>query len=198
MKENEYDHLLNIKTIGDQMGFHKSFHYHRYEPTPYEGLQKLTEYMPLSSKDRVVDFGCGKGRLNFFVHHTCQASVLGIEMDEGFYQEALANLASYGKKASTENIQFLCCLAQDYEVNRRDNVFYFFNPFSVQIFRNVINQILLSVEQAKRDITVVFYYPSEDYLFFMDNHPSFERSGEVELYKRDENERFVLYKLAYI
>ncbi|WP_042351764.1 SAM-dependent methyltransferase [Bacillus massiliigorillae] len=198
MKEIEYDHLLNIKTTGDQMGFHKSLHYHRYEPTPYAGLKKLLQHLPLTGNDRVVDFGCGKGRLNFFIHHECQASVVGIEMDEGFYEEALANLASYGKKASTDKIQFLCCFAQEYEVNRRDNVFYFFNPFSVQIFRNVINNILLSVERTKREITVVLYYPSEEYLFFLDDHPSFERRGEVGLNERDENERFVLYKLAYI
>ncbi|MGM9923626.1 MAG: class I SAM-dependent methyltransferase [Bacillus sp. (in: firmicutes)] len=197
MKDQQYDDLLSIKTTGDQMGFHKSFHYHRYEPTPYSALKLLLEQLNLTSADRVVDFGCGKGRLNFYIHHECQASVVGIEMDEGFYEEAMANLASYGKKHPARDIRFHCCLAQDYEVNRRDNVFYFFNPFSVQIFRCVVDHILLSVEQAPREIMIVLYYPSEDYLFFLDHHSAFERAGEIVLPGRDENERFVLYKLAY-
>lgn len=197
MNENEFDQLLQIKTTGEQMGFHKSFHYHRYEPTPYAGLQQLIEQYPLTSNDCLVDYGCGKGRLPFFIHHMCEASTIGIEMDEGFYQDALANLNAYRKKHGHSQVQFQCCLAQDYDIHRRDNVFYFFNPFSIQIFRTVINRILLSVEQSKRDITIILYYPSEDYVYFLDHHSSFVRKGEVRLAEHDENERFILYKLAY-
>lgn len=61
MKEQFYDELLNIKTVGDQKGFNKSFHYHRYEPTPYHALEKLFTKYELKSSDRLIDFGCGKG-----------------------------------------------------------------------------------------------------------------------------------------
>ena len=62
-------------------------HYHRYEPTPYSGLDELLNQYEIRSSDRIVDFGCGKGRLNFYMHHKCGALAVGIEMNEEFYKE---------------------------------------------------------------------------------------------------------------
>ncbi|EOP76509.1 methyltransferase [Bacillus cereus VDM006] len=200
MNEQYYDAVLNIKTVGEQKGFNKSLHYHRYEPTPYSALETLFNQYELSSSERVVDFGCGKGRLNFYIHHGCGASAVGIEMNEMFYKEAMGNLERYAKKSrnSKDKIQFQCCLAQEYEIDPRDNRFYFFNPFSVQVFMNVINNILLSVEEVEREIEIILYYPSEDYIFFLENQTAFELKEEVRLpgvYERNGNERFLIYGL---
>lgn len=200
MNEQYYDAILNIKTVGEQKGFNKSLHYHRYEPTPYSGLEILLDQYEMKSSDRIVDFGCGKGRLNFYIHHACGASAVGIEMNEMFYKEAMENLERYAKKSrnSKDKIQFQCCLAQEYEIDPRDNRFYFFNPFSVQVFMNVINNILLSVEEVEREIEIILYYPSEDYIFFLENQTAFEMKEEVRLpgvYERNGNERFLVYGL---
>ncbi|WP_426980423.1 class I SAM-dependent methyltransferase [Bacillus pseudomycoides] len=200
MNEQYYDAVLNIKTVGEQKGFNKSLHYHRYEPTPYSALETLFNQYELSSSERVVDFGCGKGRLNFYIHHACGASAVGIEMNEMFYKEAMGNLERYAKKSrnSKDKIQFQCCLAQEYEIDPHDNRFYFFNPFSVQVFMNVINNILLSVEEVEREIEIILYYPSEDYIFFLENQTAFELKEEVRLpgvYERNGNERFLIYGL---
>ena len=80
MNEQYYDAVLHIKTVGEQKGFNKSMHYHRYEPTPYSGLDELLNQYEIRSSDRIVDFGCGKGRLNFYMHHKCGASAVGIEL----------------------------------------------------------------------------------------------------------------------
>jgi SAM-dependent methyltransferase len=202
MKEQYYDKLLNIKTVGDQKGFNQSFHYHRYEPTPYGALEKLFTKYELKSSDRVVDFGCGKGRLNFYINYLYKATVVGIEMNELSYQEAVENQSSYLKKfkSSKGKIHFYCSLAEKYEIDPLDNRFYFFNPFTVPIFWKVINNILVSVEKSKRDIELVLYYPSEDYIYFLENHTSFELKDEVilpDLYEQNPNERFLIYRLAY-
>ena len=42
--------MLNIKTAGFQRGFPKQVQYHRYEPTPYEGLEQLFEHYTLPTK----------------------------------------------------------------------------------------------------------------------------------------------------
>ena len=47
----------------------------------------------------MVDFGCGKGRLNFYIHYFFHATVVGIEMNEIFYQEAIENLNRYLEKS---------------------------------------------------------------------------------------------------
>lgn len=201
MKEYYYDKLLGIKTGGDQNGFNKSFHYHRYEPTPYSALEELFNNYQLTSSDRIVDFGCGKGRLNFFIHYHFGATAVGIEMNEEFYQEAIENQNSYLKKTKIIDspIYFYCCLAEEYQVDQFDNRFYFFNPFSIQIFMKTINNILLSVEKFGRNIELILYYPSEDYIYYLENDTSFELKKEITLpyfYEHNSNERFLIYQLT--
>jgi SAM-dependent methyltransferase len=201
MKETNYDELLNIETEGNQRGYNKSFHYHRYEPTPYHALEKLFAEYELTSSDHIVDFGCGKGRLNFFIHYLFHASVTGVEMNEKLYEEAMENKANYLIKAKNKGeIQFQCCLAEKYEINPLDNTFYFFNPFTIPIFWKIINNILVSVEKFKREVDVILYYPSEDYIYYLENHTLFELIKEVQLpglYENNANERFLIYRLAY-
>jgi SAM-dependent methyltransferase len=202
MKEMNYDELLNIETEGNQRGYNKSFHYHRYEPTPYSALEKLFAEYELTSSDHIVDFGCGKGRLNFFIHHLFQSSVTGVEMNEKLFEEALENKANYLIKAKENKgkIQFHCCLAEKYEIHPLDNTFYFFNPFTIPIFWKIINNILVSVEKFKREVDVILYYPSEDYIYYLENHTSFELIKEVQLpglYENNGNERFLIYRLVY-
>ncbi|RBW69591.1 class I SAM-dependent methyltransferase [Bacillus taeanensis] len=202
MKEKTYDELLNINTRIHQKGFNNSSHYHRYEATPYEALETLFENYEVKSSDRVVDFGCGKGRLNFYIHYFYKASVVGVEMNEVFYNEAIENKNNYFKKVkhSKDDIQFCCCYVEEYQIDSLDNRFYFFNPFSVQIFMKVVNNILLSVEQAAREVEIILYYGSEDYVYFLENHPSFELKKEVILpgvYEQNPYEKFLIYCLIY-
>jgi SAM-dependent methyltransferase len=201
MKETNYDELLNIETEGNQRGYNKSFHYHRYEPTPYHALEKLFAEYEITSSDHIVDFGCGKGRLNFFIHYLFHASVTGVEMNEKLYEEAMENKANYLIKAKNKGeIQFQCCLAEKYEINPLDNTFYFFNPFTIPIFWKIINNILVSVEKSKREVDVILYYPSEDYIYYLENHTLFEIIKEIQLpglFENNANERFLIYRLAY-
>ncbi|WP_201712671.1 methyltransferase [Rossellomorea arthrocnemi] len=202
MKVHDYDTVLNIKTGERQIGFHRSFHYHRYEPTPYAALEELFQQYELKSSDQVVDFGCGKGRLNFFIHYLFQSIVVGVEMNDTFVEDSMKNLSTYREKVNikTGSISFRHCLAEDYDIHPKDNRFYFFNPFSVQIFMKVINNILLSVESYPRDIEIILYYSSDDYVHYLEDHPLFQLRKEVSLtgeFEQNEYERFLIYGLMY-
>jgi SAM-dependent methyltransferase len=199
MNEKYYDELLNIKTEGEQVGFNESLHYHRYEPTPYVALEFLFKQYELKSTDRIVDFGCGKGRLNFYIHYLFNVSVIGIEMNETFYLEAIQNKKNYIKK-DDEKIQFYHCLAEKYEIQPLENHFYFFNPFSIQIFMKIIKNILVSVEKVRREVEVVLYYVSDEYIYFLEYQTAFELKKEIMipgLYEHNQNERFLIYRLVY-
>ena len=202
MNDQYYDALLNIKTRGDQKGFNQSFHYHRYEPTSYSALETLFNHYELNSNDQIVDFGCGKGRLNFYANYLFDVKAIGVEMNEKYYSEAMHNLANYAKKDknSADKIDFHCCLAEEYEISPLDNRFYFFNPFSIQIFMKVIKNILVSVEENKRDIELILYYGSNEYIFFLENHSLFDLKQHVPLpglFEHNPNEGFLVYGLSY-
>ncbi|MCM3669723.1 class I SAM-dependent methyltransferase [Mesobacillus maritimus] len=202
MKEYYYEKLLNIKTQEGKKGIHKSIHYHPYEPTPYSALEELFEQYKVTKDDRIVDFGSGKGRLNFFIHHLFGAHVTGIEMNEFFYRDSLANLERYlvKHKNSKNKIQFFHCLAEDYPIHPEDNRFYFFNPFSIHIFKKILSNIMLSMEQHPREVELVFYYPAEDYIYFLENQTPFELKQEFRLsflYEHNSNERFLVYRYPF-
>lgn len=200
MEDRHYDELLNIETTGDQDGFNDSPHFHRYEATPYTLLDILFAVYPLKPSDRLIDFGCGKGRLNFYAHHVFGISGTGVEMNELFFNQAMENKAHYKgrQKGGGEAIEFKCILAQSYEIDPQDNRFYFFNPFSVQIFMTVINNILRSVEKAKRQVDVILFFPSGDYIDYLERQTQFELFEEVVLpgFEKETRERFLVYRLT--
>ena len=88
MNEQYYEQLLNIKTCGEQKVFNDSIHYHRYEPTSYFALNSLSKEYSFKENDSVIDFGCGKGRLNFYINYFFGSYVTGIEMNS-YYCECI-------------------------------------------------------------------------------------------------------------
>lgn len=199
MSEQAYDQLLEIATTGNQQGFNDSLHHNRYEPTPYDLLDKLFERYSLSLEDCIVDVGCGKGRLNFYVHHLFGVKSAGIEMNPTFYTEALENKKRYVKrhKDAKSHINFYNCLAQKYPLAAHDTVFYFFNPFSVAIFIAFVNKILQSVEEAPRTVEVILFFASQDYSDYLETNAVFQLIEEIQLpnFHKDPRERFLIYRL---
>lgn len=202
MKEQDYEKLLNIKTSGKQDLDEATIHYNRYEPTDYEDLDKLFKEYKINSSDNIVDFGCGKGRLNFYLNYFYKCTVTGIEMNNYFYKQALNNKKYYLEKhkEDEEKINFICTFAEKYDIKAKDNKFYFFNPFSVEIFMKVIDNIIGSAYDNKRDIEIILLYPSDDYIFFLENYTLFTLKREIKLenFKNDSRDRFLVYRLDYL
>jgi SAM-dependent methyltransferase len=198
-QEPYYEKLLHIKTGGSQES-HMGFHYYRYEPTPYHALEQLFQQYDGASAHQFVDFGCGKGRFPFFVHHFYGARTVGVEMNDSLFERAQENLKNYMIKNHLlpGHIQFHHCLAENYRVQPTDDRFYFFNPFSVQIFMKVMGNILKSFEDRPREMQIILYYPSEEYTFFLDNRTVFQLQAEILLedeFFRNPNERFLIYEI---
>lgn len=202
MDEHYYEKILNIRTSGEQKTFNDSPHYNRYEPTEYSVLELLSNQYDFTAEDHIVDFGCGKGRLNFYINYFFDSTVTGIEMSTFFYKQAIDNKKNYLKKhkKKIDKINFLNCLAEEYTINPSDNKFYFFNPFSIQLFTKVTGNILLSVESCERSVDIILYYPSYDYLYFLENNTPFILWNEIKLpylYDNDPRHNFSIYRLDY-
>lgn len=202
MTEQDYEKLLNIKTMGDQKIFYDSLHYHRYEPTSYSWLDLLCKNYQFDSTDKVIDFGCGKGRLNFYLNYFTDASITGIEMNNYFIELCEDNKKTYLEKhkKNADKIRFINCFAQDYDIDNKDNKFYFFNPFSSQIFMKVVENILDSAYEHERTIDLILYYPEDDCIYYLENHTCFNLLKEIpnpEFYSRDDRHKYVIYRLEF-
>ncbi len=200
MKEFEGDQYLNIATEGTQWISEATLHHNRYEPTPYLHLKELFNRHPLGVDDGLVDFGSGKGRLNFYAHDRFGCRSTGIELNTSFFTEALKNLETYNHKGKSHRaagrIDFREGLAQDYHIQPEDTVFYFFNPFSEQIFMKIVDNILLSAENFPRDLTIILYYPSTEYIDYLERGNLFKLKEQIGLpeFNKDPSEQFLIYK----
>lgn len=173
--------------------------YYRYEPTSYSGLICAFDELEhvMTKYDRLVDFGCGKGRVLFYVNQRFQCEVCGIEVDEELYEIALDNRAYYNSqfRDTADKIEIINGKAEEYEIRPEDNFFYFFNPFEINIFEQVINHIIESVEKHPRRIFVMMYYPKEEYRLHM-KHKRFRLYAIAKLpaYEMDWDEKVVIYE----
>ncbi|TAA73453.1 class I SAM-dependent methyltransferase [Planococcus salinarum] len=202
MEEREGDRYLNIQTAGTQWISEATLHHNRYEPTPYEHLKELFNRHPMDEEAGVVDFGSGKGRMNFYVHDRFGCRTRGVELNTSFYGEAQQNLEDYGRNGShslaLDQIRFDCRMAQEYEIQPVDTVFYFFNPFSVQIFMKVVDNILRSQEVYPRKVEIILYYPSMEYIEFLERSTAFELRESIDMPSigKDPAEQFLIYQFS--
>lgn len=198
MAEKKYDKKLRIKTIGKREWKGKVFHYNRYEATPYKALDRLFQNYRLEKTDKVVDLGCGRGRVVFYIHQRFHVPVTGIEAHDKTYEEALDNKKSYMKKAKHINapIRIKFGLAEHYQIKPEDSIFYLFNPFSAQVFEKVMDNILYSLEKHKQVVDVILYYPMPEYKKILANTPFklFNKVRVPGINKRDKKEKFLIYR----
>ena len=155
--ENTWDKLLQIKSTGRDDSNANQYNY-PYEPTPYCVLERLANSGLIRKKDVVLDYGCGKGRVDFFLSYQTRANTIGIEYDERIYESAVENKK---QAVSGGRVEFVLTQAENYVVPEEVNVCYFFNPFSVELLRKVMARITESYYENPREITLFFYYPSE-------------------------------------
>ena len=194
-KEQSWDLSLGIKTVGrDETG--ADAHHHPYEPTPYSVLERLADSGLIGAEDVVLDYGCGKGRVDFFLSYRAKAKTIGIEYDERIYQSALENQKSADLKARAE---FVLTNAESYEVPQDVNRCYFFNPFTARILRKVMARIVESYYEAPREIFLFFYYPADEYMAYLMTVDELEFYDEIECRDlfpgNDSRERIMIFRL---
>ena len=136
-----------------------------YQATYYRDLVTIFDMVSMEPEDTLVDFGCGLGRVLFYGNSRHYCRTTGIEADRQVYDKLLENAAGYQKRFydQEDRMLFYNMPAQEYEIADGDNYFYFFNPFSAEIFRSVIDNIIDSVSRCPRDIYLMLYYPTFEY-----------------------------------
>jgi predicted RNA methylase len=193
--EKTWDKLLQIKTSGRDASNSDQYRY-PYEPTPYSVLERLANSGLIRKSDVVLDYGCGKGRVDFFLSYQTKANTLGIEYDERIYQGVLENKKTAVSRAKTE---FVLARAEEYEVPAEVNRYYFFNPFSVELLRKVMVRIIQSYYEKPREVFLFFYYPSEEYISYLMTVDELEFYDEIDcgdlFDKNDLRERIMIFLL---
>lgn len=194
-KESSWDKLLQIKTVGRDDTNSDEYRY-PYEPTPYSVLERLASTGLFGKGDVVLDYGCGKGRVGFFLSYRTKAESIGIEYDEHIYQDALENRKTAVPRSKSD---FVLTRAEEYEVPHGVNRCYFFNPFSLEILQKVLARIIESWYADPREILLFFYYPSDEFMCYLMTVDELEFYDEIEcgdLFDgNDPRERIMVFEL---
>lgn len=195
MTEKQWDQLLQIHT-GGRDASHADAYHHPYEPTPYCVLERLAESRLITEADAVLDYGCGKGRVGFYLSYKTKAKTIGIEYDDRIYHVALDN---HKTAVSTVKAEFVLTMAEEYIIAPEVNRIYFFNPFSVEILQKVMTRILESYYETPREIFLFFYYPADEYIAYLMSVDSLEFYDEIECEDlfdgKDLRERIMIFQL---
>ena len=195
MTESEWDKLLSIKTSGRDDSHSDQYRY-PYEPTPYSVLERMASSEYIEKKNTLLDYGCGKGRVSFFLAWQCRCKSIGIEYNDRIYEAAVRNKKS---AVSGNRVELVHAKAESYVVGGADRIF-FFNPFSVEILKSVLHRIRESWYGNPRQILLFFYYIQDDYLSCLMNMDELMFVDEIDcrdLFEGDNlRERIMVFKMG--
>lgn len=196
MNEEKWDRLLQIRTSGRDDSHADQYRY-PYEPTPYCVLERLADSGYLRKGNTLLDYGCGKGRVEFFLFWQTRCRSIGIEYDERIYEKAAENQK---RAAAAGRVTFELANAEQFQVPEEVDRIYFFNPFSLEILQKVISRIIDSYYAAPREILLFFYYPSDKYISFLMTVDELTFSDEIDcsdLFQgKDPRERIVIFEIC--
>lgn len=195
-EENQWDRLLKIKTMGRDDSNADQYRY-PYEPTPYAVLERLANSGWIRKGDVLLDYGCGKGRVDCYLSYQTRCHSIGVEYDPRIYEAVAANQKT---AVSGSRAEFVLADAGAYEVPETVNRAYFFNPFSVELLKKVVRRILDSWYENPREIRLFFYYPSDEYMVYLMTVDELMFADEIDCRDlfdgKDVRERIVLFEIA--
>lgn len=198
MNQNEmqWDKLLKIKTTGRDDSNSDQYRY-PYEPTPYCVLERLAGGSYIGKRNKLLDYGTGKGRVCFYLSYQCRCKSIGIEYDERLYDGAKLNQETATAGRGTD---FVLENAENYVVSADVDRCYFFNPFSVEILKTVLAKIMDSYYENPRELQLYFYYPSEEYVAYLmtqDNLMFVDEIDCMDLFPgNDPRERILIFEVT--
>lgn len=162
-EEQKWDKLLQIHTTGRDDSNSDQYRY-PYEPTPYTVLERLANSGLLCKENTLLDYGCGKGRVDFFLSYQTRCHTIGVEYNERIYEKAVENREQGAAAGRTE---FVLADAVQFSVPAEVDRIYFFNPFSIEILKKVLARVLESYYENPRELLLFFYYPSDEYISYL-------------------------------
>lgn len=170
----------------------------RYEPTAYAVLERLANSGYIESGNVLVDYGCGKGRVSFYMNYVLGMRTVGVEYNPALHEAAERNLKSFSGR-NADRISFVCTSAEEYIIDDAD-CFYFFNPFSEKLLRSVLGRIYESYYTSPRPMKLFFYFPLDSYLAMLMTEDMLRYTYEIncrDIFNTDDTrEKIVIFEIA--
>jgi hypothetical protein len=150
-------------------------HGHDYRPSPCALFKWLLGAIDYDlSRLTFVDYGAGKGRVLLLASEHPFAAIGGIEFAEELHDDATMNIAQFPRsRMQCRNVE---CVLEDASAlgpPEGESVHYFFNPFSREVFAEVLHNLVVSYRKRPRRLYLILVDPVATGL--IDNSGVFQR-----------------------
>jgi SAM-dependent methyltransferase len=128
----------------------------RSSPSGNKYLTNVLNKLNISSKDTIIDVGCGKGSAMRTMLKYPFARVDGIELSEHIATIAMQNFKTLNEVRS----KVFNCDATTFSDYDAYNIVYFYNPFPPVVMLKVIETLIQSVHRSERELVIIYNNPT--------------------------------------
>jgi hypothetical protein len=124
-------------------------------------VKRIMNCFEITTGDNIFDYGSGKGGILIFFSKYNFGRIEGVELIPELNEIARKNI----DKRKLKNLKTHNMDATKYEDIDSYNYFYFYNPFTGDTLKSVVEQIRQSLIRQKRKVTIIYQNPQGRELF---------------------------------
>lgn len=146
-----------------------------YMPVSYDLLEELFEQLQFLNNKQLatnnqpfnhfLDIGCGKGRALCVAAHNGFGKLTGIDLSKDLCNAAVKNLEATREKFPSLVFKVINNDAFYFDIPDDADCIFMFNPFDEIIMSGVVKNIMTSLEENPRTMTILYVNPLHKELF---------------------------------
>ncbi len=145
-----------------------------YMPVSYDLLESTFKHLPKIKRTHFLDIGCGKGRALCVAAHNGFTKVTGIDFSKELCADAEENLVKTKQQLPALQYKIYNNDAFYFDIPTDVDCIFLFNPFDEIIMSGVVENIINSLKENFRELSIVYVNPLHKELFL--------EQGFVEIY----------------
>ncbi len=136
-----------------------------YMPASYDLLEAVFQRVGIATFNHFIDIGCGKGRALCVAAYSGVKKLTGVELSREFCEVTKSNLSKVKKRIPKIEYTIKHNDAFYFDIPNDADCIFMFNPFDDVIMSGVIENIEQSLEENPREITIIYFNPTQQHLF---------------------------------
>lgn len=134
---------------------------YRYEPSGWLALPTALPRREVGPDDVLVDLGCGKGRVVVQAARRYRLKrIVGVELSDRLLEVARRNLAAQ-RRLACDRVELVAADAATWSLPHDATIVYMHNPFTGELFGQVLERLLDHVDATGRPLKLVYVNPVE-------------------------------------
>ena len=121
-------------------------------PSGNKYLRNVLKDFNITSKDSIIDIGCGKGSAMRTMLEFPFAHIGGIEVSERITKIAVRNF----NRLNANRVKVFNCDASVFPNYDDYNLVYLYNPFPSHVMQPVVDALMHSIQRSERELVIIY------------------------------------------